>query len=530
MGVAGGGAASVLSFPAGTAPSARLRRLTTPEFTYSLEDLLGASVPVSALSPDVSVGVFGPSSVALSGFAAIGASTVSVSPSGVGLYESAVRAAADYVFSDPTRVAAILACVPTATSDTACLTQAINAFGRRAFRRPLTSDETTRFVNLATTVGNQTGETVLSGLDHVVSAMLQSADFLYRVELGVPSPADGGRLKYTSYEVASRLAATMWSSVPDDTLLDAAAMDSLSTPAGIAAQAQRMLADPRVHRSLAAFTDQFLATQSLSQDTKDPTLFPMWTTTLGAAMVQEVEQRVDDMVFTERGDFFSLFQSESTFVNNELAKFYGLPQTAVDSVHAVTFPAGSPRVGLLGAGAILATQAMPERTSPVLRGLFVDQMLLCKVIPAPPPGVPPLPSGAGTNQTVRQQLNAHVTSPQCAGCHAMMDPIGFGMENFDAIGQYRTLDNGQPIDASGTLDGVTFKDLAGLEAAVRKDAAAAPCLVSSLYVNALGRSAINLDAAAIGNLTTQFAAAGNRVDQLLVGLVSSDSFRFVVPM
>jgi hypothetical protein len=520
----------VLSFPSGPAPIARLRKLTTPEFTFSLQDLLGSGVPFSPVSPDVSVGVFGPSPVNLGGFAAIGASTVSVSPSGVGLYEAAVNAATAYAFSDPTKLAAILACAPTSTTDTACLTQAINAFGRRAFRRPLTSAETTSLVNLAVSIGNQSGSSILTGLESAISTILQWPDFLYRVELGVPSAADGGRLKYTSYEIASRLAATLWSSVPDDALLDAAAMDALSTPAGIATQAQRMLADSRVHRALAALTDELLALQSMSTITKDKTLFPAWTDTLGTAMKQEVELRVDDMVFTQKADFFSLFQSQSTFVNTELAQFYGLSQPSGSGFQPATFPAGSPRVGLLGSGAILATQAMADRTSPVLRGLLVDQMLRCMIIPGPPPGVPPLPPTTSTHETVRQELDAHVASPQCSGCHSLLDPIGFGMENFDAIGQYRTLDNGQPVDASGTLDGIAFHDLAGLETAIQKDPAAGACLVSNFYVNALGRAAIGLDAASINGLTTQFAAAGNRVDQLLVSLVSSDSFRFVVPM
>jgi hypothetical protein len=524
------GPASVLNFPNGAAPVARLRRLTTPEFTFSLQDLLGGSdVPVSAVDPDVSVGVFGPSAVNLGGFAAIGASSIAVSPSGVGLYEAAVRGAVSSAFGHPAQLSSILPCVPTATTDTACLTQAIHAFGRRAFRRPLSGDETTTFVNLATHIGNQPGSSVLTGLQYAISAILQWPDFVYRVELGVASPADGGRLKYTSYEIASRLAATLWSSVPDDTLLDAAAMDALSTTDGITAQAQRMLADSRVHRALAAFTDELLALQSMSTITKDKTLFPSWTDTLGPAMQQEVELRVDDIVFTQKADFFSLFQSPSTFVNGELAQFYGLPQPSGSGFQPATFPAGSPRLGILGSGAILATEALSDRTSPVKRGLLVDQMLRCMVIPAPPPGVPPLPPTQSSSETVRQELDAHVASPQCNGCHNLLDPIGFGMENFDAIGQYRTMEKGQPIDASGNLNGIAFHDLAGLETAVQKDPAAAPCLVSNFYVRAMGRAAIGYDEPSINTLTTQFAAAGNRVDQLLVSLVSSDSFRFVVP-
>jgi hypothetical protein len=290
-----------------------------------------------------------------------------------------------------------------------------------------------------------------------------------------------------------------------------------------------MIADPRVHRALAAFTDELLALQQMSTTTKDATLFPAWTNTLGPAMVREVELRVDDMVFTQKGDFLSLFQSTSTFVNTELAQFYGLPQPPGSGFQPATFPAGTPRVGLLGSGAILATEALSDRISPVKRGLLVDQMLRCMVVPAPPPGVPPLPPTQSTSKTVRQELDDHVSSSQCSGCHNLLDPVGFGMENFDAIGQYQTMEKGQPIDASGTLNGIAFHDLAGLEAALQKDPASAPCLVSNFYVNAVGRAAIGFDEPSINTLTTQFANAGNRVDQMLVSMVSSDSFRFVVP-
>ena len=524
------GPASVLTFPSGPTPTANLRRLTTPEFTFSLQDLLGSSVTISTpLDPDVSVGVFGPSAVNLGGFAEIGASTISTSPSGVQEYEAAVDAAVATAFSNTAQLSSILACVPTDATDTTCLTQAINELGSRAFRRPLTSTETTAFVNLATSIAGQSGSSILTGLQYTITAILQWPDFLYRAELGVVSPSDGGRLKYTSYEIASRLASTLWSSVPDDTLLSAAAMDSLSTSAGIVTQAQRMLGDSRIHRSLAVFTDQLLAIESLKGLTKDAMLFPAWTTTLPVAMQQEVEMRIDNLVYTQKGDFLTIFQSPTTFVNNELASLYGLPPATPDSFRQVSLPNGSPRVGLLGSGAILATQAMPDRTSPVLRGLFVDQMLRCMVIGAPPPGVPPLPAAGTGTETVRQELTAHVTNADCSGCHNLMDPIGFGMENFDAIGNYRTTDNGQPVDATGTLDSIAFSNLAGLETAVAKDPSTAPCLVANLYVNALGRSAIGLDEPAVDALTTQFAAAGNRVDQLLVTLVSSDSFRFVQP-
>jgi len=515
------GPASLLNLPSTPLPSTRLRRLTAWEFTNSVQDLLGSGVPLAPVEADTLI----------DNFATVGASSVSVSPAGIATYETVLGNATAYAFQDATHASAILPCMPTATTDTACLTMALNEFGRRAFRRPLTSDETTLFLNLATSIGNQTGSSVLIGIRHAAWAILQSPNFLYRVELGAASAADGGRLKYTSFEMASRLAATLWASVPDDALLDAATQDSLSTSGGALAQAQRMITDARVHRSIAAFTDQLFDAFSLSQADKDPVAFPAYTATLRVAMLQELELRLDDMAFTQKGDYLSLFDSKSTFVNKELATFYGVPFTATDTgFHPVDFPSGSPRVGLLGAAAILAGHAHATLTSPTLRGKFVDNMLLCRIIPPPPPGVPPLPGMAPAGSTVRQIMEAHRSQPQCAGCHGTMDPIGFGMEAFDTTGQYRTTDNGQPIDSSGTLDGVAFSNLAELASAVRKNPSTGPCFVSKVYENALGRLPTNLDGAELDQLIGQFVTAGNRIDQVLVKLVGNDGFRFVTPM
>jgi hypothetical protein len=224
-----------------------------------------------------------------------------------------------------------------------------------------------------------------------------------------------------------------------------------------------------------------------------------------------------------------LHESRSTFVDNELAAYYGQPQAATDMWRAVELPASSPRVGLLGAGAILSTYALPQRTSPTARGRFVATSLLCRTIPDPPPGIPPLPERADAGATLRETLTMHRTNPSCASCHAVMDPIGFGMETFDGAGKFRTLENGKPIDATGILDGMPFDGLAQLGAVLRKDAVSGPCLVSRMYAYAQGRAPNNHDATAIDGLSTRFAAGGNRVDQLILDLVSTDAFRFVEP-
>jgi len=493
--------------------------LTAAQFANSVQDLLGAAAPLAPVQPDDVV----------NDFAQVGASSLVVSPSGVALYETATGTATAWAFADATHAAAVLSCVPQTITDTTCLSTGLAAFGGRAFRRPLTTDETTRYVMLATTIAGQAGSSVLMGLQHAVWAILQSPSFLYRVELGAPSAADGGRLKYTSYEMSSRLASSLWNSVPDTTLLTAAAANQLDTPAGVTAQAQRMLADPRASRSVTAFVDDLYGMSNLAEATKDPTLFPSWTPAVQSEMKQELEQRVVDMVLGEPGDFLSLYDNTTTFVNADLATYYGLPAPTTMGFGKVQLPAGGPRVGLLGAGAILAAYALPQRTSPTTRGKFVDDAILCKTIPPPPPGVPPLPATLAPNTTLRQQLTAHRAAAQCASCHSQMDPIGFGMENFNTAGLYRTTDNGQPIDATGTLDGTAFTGLATLGSALRNDPLAAPCFVTKNYTNAQGRVPTDWDTAALNALTTQFVADGNRADKLLVNLVSSDAYRFVQP-
>jgi Protein of unknown function (DUF1592)/Protein of unknown function (DUF1588)/Protein of unknown function (DUF1595)/Protein of unknown function (DUF1585)/Protein of unknown function (DUF1587) len=505
--------------PTDAPPAASLHLLTSAQFANSVQDLLGAAAPLGPVQPDDVV----------DDFAQVGASSLVVSPSGVALYETATGTATAWAFADAAHAAAVLSCVPQTVTDSACFSSGLAAFGRRAFRRSLTTDETSRFVTLATTIASQTSATVLMGLRHAVWAILQSPSFLYRVELGVASAADAGRLKYTSYEMSSRLASALWNSVPDDTLLDAAAGNQLDTADGVTAQAERMVADPRASRAVVAFVDDLYGMSNLEEATKDPTLFPTWTPTIQAEMKQELELRVVDMVLTEPGDFLSLYDGTTTFVNGDLATYYGLTGASTSSFGKVQLPAGGPRAGLLGAGAILAAYGLPQRTSPTTRGKFVNDAILCRSIPPPPPGVPPLPPSLAPNTTLREQLVAHRAAPQCASCHSIMDPIGFGMEYFNTAGLYRTTDNGQPIDATGTLDGASFNGLAQLGAVLRKDALSAPCVVTKNYTNAQGRAPTDWDTAALNALTAQFTASGNRADKLLVNLVSSDAFRFVQP-
>jgi len=503
-------------------PTASMHKLTVVEFTNSLHDLLGSNAPVaSELEPDQQQ----------DGFRSISGTVVAVSPTGVAQYETAINAATEFAFSSATQAAMVLSCVPTSATDAKCpLSQVLGTFGRRAFRRPLTAADVDRYASVASDIAKEPGGSILVGLQYAVSAILQSPEFLYRVELGVPSPADGGRNKYTDFEMASRLASLLWGSVPDDALLNAAASGKLSTADGVLAQATTMIASQRAHQAFTDFANDLYGMDPssgmpLSTTFKDPKFYPNWTKTLPAAMQQELSMRIDDAAFN--GDYLSLYDSPVVFVNNELAQIYGLPPAGVDGFRRLTLPAGSPRVGLLGSGAILAANGLPQRTSPTLRGRFVSQQLLCKTVPAPPPNVNTsaldmLPPGS----SVKTVLEQHRQNAACATCHGMMDPVGLGLENFDSVGAYRTTDNNAPIDATGDLDGAPFKDEASLSTALRNHPDVAACFVTKLYEQAQGRTPLDVDEPVVASLSKQFDQ-GHRADQLLLDIVSSDAYRFV---
>jgi hypothetical protein len=498
-----------------------LRRLTAAEFTHSLQDLLGP-VTHAAVEADSLQG----------GFFAVGAAKVALSPDGVARYEKAVDEALVQAFADPARLPTILACVPAQPTDTACARNAIAAFGRRAWRRPLGAVELARYEKIAADVAAETGD-LLVGLRHALWGLLQSPNFLYRVELGVASPADGGRLKFTGWEMASRLAFTLWNTLPDEALLDAAARGDLDGPVGIAGETTRMLADPRARQGVANFFAELYGLWALGEKLKDDVLYPEWTPTLKAAVRQDLLARVDDVVFTAPDDFFALYDGRRVFVDNELAAVYGVPAADPDVWRLVELPPEDPRRGLIASGALLAMNSLPARTSATERGQFIAEALLCRTVPPPPPEVDTNLDGDMMSdpgpKTLREKLEPHRTDPACNGCHSITDPLGLALEHFDTIGRWRATDQGLTIDASGELDGVYFADGAELATLLRDHPDAPMCLVRKLYTYTAGRNPFGAEKATLDALESTLAADDNRFDRLLVALVTHDDFRFANP-
>jgi hypothetical protein len=331
-----------------------------------------------------------------------------------------------------------------------------------------------------------------SGIGKALERLLVSPQFLYRIEREPAGAKPGDTWRVSDLELASRLSFFLWSSIPDDRLLGLAEQSKLHDPAVLEQEVRRMLADPRSEALVTNFAAQWLYLRDIESKQPDEILFPEFDQTLREAMRRETELFLSS-VFRENRSILELLSADYTFLNERLAQHYGIPGIRGSYFRRYTFPAGSPRGGLLGQGSILTLTSYSNRTSAVLRGKWVLQNLLASPPPPPPPNVPSLKTDGkepGTTLTMREAMTAHRANPACAGCHARMDPIGFAMENFDADGKYRDRDNGNPIDVSGVLpDGRKFEGIAGLKKELLRnpdqfvDAAA-----GNLLMYALGRN------------------------------------------
>jgi hypothetical protein len=495
----------------------QLRRLTTEQYTATVQTLLGVSTmgmpPIEHIS-------------AVGGFSAIGASTVSVSGAGVGQFENAARFLAEAAFGATGPRQKLMPCAPTGPGDAACLKSFVTTFGQRAFRRPLSASEVTAYAALGSQVATATSD-VWQGVQATLSAFLQSPNFLYMTEVGEPDPDNPNRYRFTPYEMASRISYFLTNSTPDDALLAAAASGSLATVEGIQTQATRLLGLPAGHESARAFFTALLALDSLDMLVRPVEVFPKFTPTLGPAMKQETLTVLDDLVFGKDGDYRHLFDQQETFVNGELASLYGLTPPSGTGFQRVTLPATAGRSGLLGQAGVLAARDHADGTSPTKRGLFVLTRLLCQNLPLAPPAnlqIPPPPTGV---LTARQRLEEHAKNAVCASCHGVTDPVGLSLEKLDAMGVYRDMDHGMPIDDTGKIGDKVYNGETGLGAILRDHAALGPCLIQSLYGVGVGHLPTEFDHETFGSMVSQFDSSGARIRSLLAAITTSDGFRYM---
>jgi hypothetical protein len=510
-----GGAIGACSSPTPARPP--LRRLNPTEYANTVRDLFHADdLPAVTIPADQVIETEGFDN---------DAATQNPSPVLVESYQRAALLITESAFKSPGR---FLPCTDAAA--TGCGSRIVAILGRRAFRRPLTAAEQQSYEAFLFT--QQQDANLLVAAQLLAQALLQSPQFLYKPELAGGSQA--GRVALDGYALATRLSYLLWESMPDDELLDAAGTGKLAMPDQLQAQARRLLADPRARTAIGRFHAQWLETYAIDAIEKDAKLFPAWSPALKEGLRLEAARSLERAVFDPGASLASLFTGAQTFATPALAAVYGAKVPAGAAGDWVDVDPAR-RSGFLTQAWWLASLAHPTETSPVKRGKFVMQKLLCSP-PQPPSGdvntaVPEVKAGDG--KTVRARLvQQHEVKPSCATCHKIIDGIGFGFEHYDSLGRWQATDNGQPVDATGEVrigsdvdgafDGALElgRKLAGSQQVQR-------CVVQHWFRYALGRVETDADACAIADLEQRFEAAKHNVPEWLVSIVASDAFRYV---
>ncbi len=413
-------------------------------------------------------------------------------------------------------------------SERACATKIVSLLARRAYRRPTTADDVQPLLTFYD-LGRRKG-TFDAGIQMALRRVLASPKFVFRGEHEPANLKPGDVYALTGSELASRLSFWLWSSIPDDHLLAEAQAGTLSTGAGMVAQVRLMLADPRASALTTNFAGQWLHLRNLRSIVPNSSEFPDFDDNLRQGLEREAELFFRSIV-TEDRSVLDLMTADYTFLNERVAKLYGIPGvygTQFRRVHLTD----DARRGLLGKGAVLMVTSHPDRTSPVVRGKWVLENLVGLPPAPPPPNVPPLKDrDAGAQpRTMRQQMEEHRASPVCAGCHKVMDPIGFALENFDAVGAWRTSDGGAPIDASGQLaDGTRVEGVVALrEALVKRPEIFVGTFTEKLLTYALGRGLTADDMPAVRRIVREAAADNYRFSSLVAAIARSTPFRLRV--
>lgn len=494
-----------------------LRRLTHAQYNNTVRDLLGDDSRIAdSFPPEDFVGGFRNQYQAQN-----------TSPLLAEAYTVAAEKLAKKAFagSDLSRV---IPCKPAGASDASCRAAFIRSFGKKAFRRPLTDLEFDRYTQLFQGAVKRAGS-FGKGAQIVVEAMLQSPNFLLRTE-------DGLQREWRPYETASRLSYFLWNTMPDEALLKAAEAGELNTAAGVDRATRRMLKDPRAKSSMDEFLSEWLRFDRLLSTVKDRRTFPQFTPEVAISMAEETRRLFSDLVWNNR-NFMELYSADHSFISSDLASLYGLKAPAQE-YGKVQFPAGSGRSGVLGQGTFLAVTSNPVEASPTARGLFVREQFLCQEVPQPPPGVSTNLPALSKNkpQTTRDRLAMHLNNETCSSCHSLIDPIGFGFERFDAVGQFREKqvlrfrtrgekekvpDVELDLNTEGFVAGIpnsAFSSPSELGKILAASTQCQECVVKQLFRYAAGRHETAADRVVIRKSYDDFRESGFLFQDLIVSL------------
>ncbi|WP_438020476.1 DUF1592 domain-containing protein [Sorangium sp. So ce315] len=522
-GPGGGGGAAINCQDGAVYPGrAPLRRLTRFEYNRTVRDLLGDTTEPALSLPSEEVGNgFGNDADRLS-VSSLLAEQLGTVAEGVARRATDTREA----------LARLAPCASDvkAENEAACARTIIERLAPLAYRRPLAAGEADELLDLYT-VG-RTDATFAVGIATVIEALLQSPDFLYRVEWGTPDPARPELRRPTGDEMATRLSYLLWGTMPDDELRRAAQAGELSTKEGVRAHAERMLEDPRSRTTIRFFFDNLLPISSLADLERNAETFPNFSRAIGALMREETQRLLEHEVFEGEGTWPAILTAPYTFLNGPLAEFYGVPGVTGDEFRKVELDT-TQRLGILTHAGMMAGTTHSNTTNPVVRGSFVLQKLMCVTIPLPTGDIlekvkPPDPY---SGKTARERFSQHSEDPTCAGCHQFMDPVGFAFENYDAVGLYRATENDVVIDPSGFVPGELGEVSGPIELAQKlaESDDVQRCFSKRWAEYAYGLTLRAEDACTGQAVRDAFEASGYNVKQLIIDLTQTDAFLYLAP-
>ena len=506
-----------------------VRRLTPDQYRAIIAEVFGRAIdPGGRFDPDLRV----------DDLIEIGTGRVSVSSEGMAQFDIMARNIASQVTSERFRYT-MIPCVPrsVAEPDDACASQFLIKVGRLIFRRPLTKAEQRRHVDAAN-VGAKITDDFYAGLALSLGAMLESPQFLFRQVTVEADPNWRGQYRLDAYSKASRLSFFLWNSMPDEVLLNAAEKGELHTQRGLARQISRMVASPRLEDGVRAFFTDIFHFDEMPSLAKDTTLYPKFDSTVAVDAREQTLRTLVDLLVTRHGDYRDVFTTRRTFLTQALASIYDVPLVndvpngSPDTWQAFEFSSDDVRAGILTHLSFVALHSHAGRSSPTLRGKALREIVMCQKVPLPPGDISFELIADTANplyKTTRERLTAHATEPMCAGCHKITDPIGLVLENFDASGAYRQVENGVHIDVSGALDGRPLEGAADLGEMVGENPAVTSCLVDRLFAYALGRTPVAGELPWIGKSKQTFEKDGYVIPELMHKIAVSPEFYRVPP-
>jgi len=517
-------AASCTTDPASTedagtlAPTGRaLRRLSQREYDNVVRDLLGdTSQPASHFGAEVYVNGFDNGS---DGLTVQGTDVIDFQAAAEALAARAVQS----------NMSALIGSCNPASGEMPCVDAFLGGFVKRAYRRPPTATEAAR-LRTVFTAGAADGAGFTGGIQLMVEAVLQSPAFLYRAELGAADPSlPKNVVRLTDYEVATELSFLITGSMPDEALFAAVESGKLKTADDLRLQALRLMTTPAARPAFRAFVHEWMATDQVASMYKDHTVYPSFTPAVAASMASELDSFFDDVLWTGPGSLRELFSSNRSFVDPTLAGLYGVTPGSGTGFEPTTLDP-STRRGVMTRAGFLAAHADTDSSGPIPRGVFVLGAILCEGPHPPPPNIPAAPpasAAAQMHETTRQRFDQHLTESFCRGCHTQIDGVGFGFEEFDGVGVYRTTENGSPVDTSGVLQGTDvdgpFVGVSALSAKLMTSQQVLGCFIKHVYRFAMGQDETGDSSSMLVALGAGFSA-DSRVTDVFSKLVADPGF------